>query len=162
MNLVLAAQAKNISNVMDNSKKTFHVVAGILMNAQGQILVALRPNHVPQGGLWEFPGGKLEPDETSLQALQRELREEIGIEVKSADIFSTVEHVYHDKQVILEAFRIHAFTGEPTGKEGQEIEWIFPSELSQRNFPAANREIIARLESIRTLANKQSPHNLVG
>jgi 8-oxo-dGTP diphosphatase len=131
---------------MDSYKKrTLRVVTGILVNAQNQILVALRPNHVPQGGLWEFPGGKLEPDETSLQALQRELWEEIGVEVKSASIFSTVEHAYEDKHVILEAFRIHEFTGEPIGKEGQKIEWIFLSELKQRDFPKPNQAIINRL-----------------
>jgi len=130
---------------MVNFKPTLKVVAGILINPQGQILVALRPNHVPQGGLWEFPGGKIEPNETSLQALRRELWEEIGIEVKTANIFSTVEHSYKDKQIILEAWRVHTFIGQPTGKEGQKIEWIFPSELSQRSFPIANQAIIVNL-----------------
>lgn len=139
-----AVQVRNTNSAMDRSD--LRVVVGILLNLRGQILISLRPNHVPQGGLWEFPGGKLEPNETPLQALRRELWEEIGIEVKSANFFSTVEHTYEDKRVTLEAWRVDKFIGEPSGKEGQKIEWIFPSELSKRNFPSPNQALIRLLE----------------
>lgn len=176
MILVLADRAKNTSNAMDNSDQIsnglaqsvglvqnvqgsllpiIHVVAGILTNPQGQILVALRPTHVPQGGLWEFPGGKLESNETPFEALRRELCEEIDIEVIDASLFSTAEHTYEDKRVILQAWRVHGFMGQPIGKEGQQIEWIFPSELSRRPFPPANQLMI---ESLMIEGSKYTDH----
>lgn len=152
MILVLVGQAKNISSVMGNSDdmsnglvQLIRVVAGILINPKGQILVALRPTHAPQGGLWEFPGGKLEFNETPLEALRRELCEEIDIQVTAASLFSTAEHTYENKRVILEAWRVHEFIGQPIGKEGQQIEWIFLSELNQRPFPPANHLMIESL-----------------
>jgi 8-oxo-dGTP diphosphatase len=103
-----------------------------------------------QGGLWEFPGGKVEHGEDARTALARELHEELGIVVQDARPLITVRHEYPDKAVLLDVWRVSAFGGEPHGREGQPIEWVSPQELPDRGFPAANRPIVsaARLPSI--------------
>lgn len=145
MNLALAGQVKNISSVMDKSKRIIYAVAGVLCDSFGKVLVSLRPNHVPQGGFWEFPGGKIEPDETSLQALCRELWEEVGIRVESANMISIEQHAYDDRIVVLETWQVEAFSGTPIGKEGQKIEWVSVAELAQRKFLPASEAAISAL-----------------
>jgi 8-oxo-dGTP diphosphatase len=124
------------------------VAAGILWNAEGKILIALRPSHVAQGGLWEFPGGKIEPGERSYEALVREYREEIGVSVIAAHHFLDVYHDYGQKQVCLHIWWIDEFIGEANGLEGQLIRWVSLSELSNFDFPAANQVIIKKLQSV--------------
>lgn len=119
-----------------------HVAVGVVRNPQGQILIAKRPTHVHQGDLWEFPGGKIEADETRQQALQREMHEELGIDVTRIRPLIRIPHHYPDKQVLLDVWLIEAFDGTPHGKENQPIDWLLPSQLWQRMFPAANQPII--------------------
>lgn len=121
------------------------VVAGILFDPNGKILVSKRPSHVPQGGLWEFPGGKIEENETPYDALCRELWEELGIRVTKAKLFASTLHHYSEKQVQLGVWKVEAYTLTPVGKEGQQIEWIFPDQLTKRPFPPANQAIIHKL-----------------
>jgi 8-oxo-dGTP diphosphatase len=130
---------------MDKSKPVIHAVAGILRDSIGRVLVSLRQNHVPQGGFWEFPGGKLEQGETAFQALSRELWEEIGVTVKLAHMRSIAEHAYEDRIVILETWEVSEFVGTPVGKEGQKIEWVALTELSGRAFLPANKATISSL-----------------
>ena len=127
-----------------------HVVAAVIVNRSHQILLAKRPLDRHQGGLWEFPGGKVEHGEDARAALARELHEELGIVVQDARPMITVRHDYPDKSVLLDVWRVSAFGGEPHGREGQPIEWVSPQELPDRAFPAANRPIVtaARLPSI--------------
>lgn len=126
--------------------KRVHVAVGVV-EQDGQILLARRHQHQHQGNLWEFPGGKVEAGETVQQALQRELREELAIEIDLAQTspLITVEHDYQDKAVCLEVFRITAFSGEPLGQQGQPLQWVSVTELPTLDFPAANRAIIAAL-----------------
>ncbi len=119
-----------------------YVAVGVVRNPQGQILIAKRPAHVHQGDRWEFPGGKFEPGETSQQALQREMHEEIGIDVTRARPLIRIPYRYPDKQVLLDVWLIEAFSGMPHGKENQPIEWVAPLELGKRDFPAANQPIV--------------------
>ncbi len=119
-----------------------YVAVGVVRNPQGQILIAKRPAHVHQGDRWEFPGGKFEAGETSHQALQREMHEEIGIDVTRARPLIRIPYRYPDKQVLLDVWLIEAFSGMPHGKENQPIEWVAPLELGKRDFPAANQPII--------------------
>ena len=119
-----------------------HVAVGVVRNPQGQILIARRPPHVHQGDLWEFPGGKIESGETLQQALQREMHEELGIEVSHARPLIRIPYGYSDKQVLLDVWLIDAFDGVPHGKENQPVDWLAPSALWERSFPAANRPII--------------------
>ena len=119
-----------------------HVAVGVVRNPQGKILIAKRPAHVHQGDLWEFPGGKVEEGESLQQALQRELHEELGIDVIDARPLIRIPHSYPDKQVLLDVWLIEAFGGAPHGKENQPIAWFSPSELWEKPFPAANQPII--------------------
>lgn len=127
-----------------------HVVAAVIVNDSQRILLAKRPVDRHQGGLWEFPGGKVEPGEEPRAALARELHEELGIVLRDARPLIRVRHEYPDKSVLLDVWRVSAFTGKPHGREGQPIEWVSAQDLPYRNFPAANRPIVtaARLPSV--------------
>jgi len=130
--------------------KVQHVVAAVVVNRSHQVLLAKRPADRHQGGLWEFPGGKVERGEQARAALARELHEELGIDVHDARPLITIRHDYPDKSVLLDVWRVTAFGGEPHGKEGQAIEWVSPHDLPRRDFPAANHSIVtaARLPSV--------------
>lgn len=123
-----------------------HVVAGIILNAEQEILIAQRPHNKFKAGLWEFPGGKIEPYESDLNALKRELLEEIGINVLSAEHWIDIQHNYGDKVVFLTMWFVTQFSGEPHGKEGQEIAWVSKNALNQFEFLEGNREIIDKLQ----------------
>jgi len=122
--------------------KVLQVAVGVVKNAQDQVLISLRPRRLHQGGLWEFPGGKLERGETIRQALARELKEELDISVISATPLITVKHQYPEIAVQLHVFLVEQFSGEVRGCEGQPFKWVNPAELSRYAFPAANRPII--------------------
>jgi len=119
-----------------------HVAAAAIFDDRGRVLISQRPPHVHQGGLWEFPGGKLEPGETAAAALRREVREELGITVESARPLIRVTHDYPDKAVLLDVWRVDGFSGTPAGCEGQAIEWVNVEGLGDFRFPAANSPII--------------------
>jgi len=123
--------------------KYVHVAAAVICIDQGQVLIAKRPLDKHQGGLWEFPGGKVEADEDVLAALKRELQEELGIDVEQARPLIRVRHQYPDKAVLLDVWRVDGFGGEPHGREGQPVEWCAIDALSDREFPEANLPIIA-------------------
>ena len=123
--------------------RPIHVVAAVIIDAQGRILITQRPLHVHQGGLWEFPGGKLEAGETVYAALQRELHEELGIDVLQARPLICVAHDYPDKSVLLDIWRVDEFAGEPHGREGQPMERVPPERLAEYTFPAANQPILS-------------------
>lgn len=122
------------------------VAVGVVFNEDGQVLVAKRLAHQHQGDCWEFPGGKIEADESDSQALARELFEEVGIVVTHHEPWMVVDHDYHDKAVSLKVHRITAFSGEPRGCEGQEVKWVPPEELLTLPFPMANHTIVAALQ----------------
>lgn len=119
-----------------------HVVAAVLVNAVGEILVSRRHVHAHQGGLWEFPGGKVEPGEDVRQALRREILEELGLEVVAARPLIRVPHRYPDQRVLLDVWRVTIFHGEAHGREGQALRWMAPERLGELAFPAANAPII--------------------
>ena len=123
----------------------FTVAVGILIDDAGRVLVTRRAPDAHQGGLWEFPGGKVEADETLLEALTRELREELGVSVEAAEALMVLEHDYGDKQVRLDVHRVTRWSGEPRGLEGQPLAWQRPEKLRNWTFPAANRPILERL-----------------
>ena len=128
------------------AQKQILVAAAAIFNPEGQLLIAKRSDDQHQGGLWEFPGGKVEADETIENALKRELHEEIGIEVTALDPLIRVSHDYSDKSVVLDVWLVSAFKGLAHGKEGQQIKWIDPKEMGQYEFPAANTPIVLALE----------------
>lgn len=122
--------------------KVLQVAAGVIKNPQGQILIALRDASLHQGGLWEFPGGKLEPGETAEQALIRELKEELDITGHAITPLITVKHSYPDRHVQLNVFLVESFSGLAKGCQGQPLKWIEPDELLNFSFPAANHPIV--------------------
>ena len=123
--------------------KRVHVAAAVIRGVDGRILIARRADTQHQGGLWEFPGGKVEAGESVEAALGRELKEELGIVVEAARPLIQVQHDYPDKQVLLDVWEVSAFTGEPHGAEGQPLAWVAQRELADYAFPAANQPIVA-------------------
>jgi 8-oxo-dGTP diphosphatase len=119
-----------------------HVAVAAIFDERQRVLICRRPPHVHQGDLWEFPGGKVEPGETTASALRRELKEEIGIDVISARPLIRVHHDYPDRDVLLDVWRVEDFSGVAAGHEGQPICWVSPRELGRFRFPAANLPII--------------------
>lgn len=126
-----------------------HVVAAVIYNRRYQILLAKRPLDKHQGGKWEFPGGKVDANETAITALQRELFEELGIEIELSSIQPLLEikHAYPDKNIWLDVWTVHQFQHEPIGREGQTIAWFELEQLENLDFPAANRPILQKLFS---------------
>lgn len=129
------------------STSIVHVAAAAIFDESGRVLIARRPDHQHQGGLWEFPGGKVEDGESVHKALARELHEEIGIELQLARPLIRVHHDYPDKSVLLDVWRVDGFSGEApscggNGREGQAIKWVQPNELVDYDFPAANIPIV--------------------
>jgi 8-oxo-dGTP diphosphatase len=122
--------------------QSIHVAVGILRNQRGEVLISRRSEHVHQGGLWEFPGGKVEAGEPVRGALKRELREELGIAVTVVRPLIRVRHAYPDKRVLLDVWWIERYEGEPAGLEDQPLDWVLPLQLKQRAFPAADAPII--------------------
>lgn len=125
--------------------KAVHIAVGVVFNSLGKILVALRPEHKLQGGLWEFPGGKVEPGETVEQALQRELLEEVGIEINSPQPLTQCWHHYKDHRVWLDVWQVHEFIGEAHGREGQQIAWVSLAELHNLPLLSGNHPILEAL-----------------
>ena len=128
------------------------MVAAVILDDHNHCLLALRPKHKHQGGLWEFPGGKVETGEDTFSALCRELEEELDIDVGSAEPLLTTSHDYADKRVTLDVWVVREFTGTPQGMEGQELRWYAPEQLRSLEFPAANYPI---LDAVLALVNQR-------
>lgn len=120
------------------------VAVGVLVDGE-HFLVSRRADDAHQGGLWEFPGGKVEPGETVSDALKRELREELGVELESAVPLMEITHRYPSKTVRLLVWRVLQFHGIPRGLEGQPVRWVTSAELRSLEFPQANRLIVEAL-----------------
>jgi len=127
------------------------VVAAIIRDHDNRLCLSRRPEHKHQGGLWEFPGGKVEEGEPLDQALARELNEELGMKTTGSQPFMTVRHRYPDLRVTLHFREVTAYTGEPHGREGQPVEWVPLQDLSSRQFPAANQPVVTALKLPRQL-----------
>jgi len=125
--------------------KLLHVAVGVIVNTDGKILIAKRPLSAHQGGLWEFPGGKVDAGETIEQALVRELHEELAINVLASQPLIQIRHHYPDKSVLLDVHKVTQFSGIPVGNEGQPVQWVDAKALPNFEFPAANRPIISAI-----------------
>lgn len=124
-----------------------HVAAAVIVGENGKILIARRPDHVHKGGLWEFPGGKVEEGEVVRVALARELEEELAIRVIGAEPLLNIHHVCTEKTVLLDVWKVTEFSGDPRGNEGQAIAWVTVDQLEEYQFPEANQPIIDMLKS---------------
>ena len=122
-----------------------HVVAGVVSDALGRILLARRTEGRDLAGLWEFPGGKVDPGETPEQALVRELREELDIEARVGDPVIAVPQQYPHKRLRLDVRRIAAWTGTLKGLDGQALAWVPEHKLASYAMPDADRPVVAAL-----------------
>jgi mutator protein MutT len=132
--------------MINSTKPHINVTAGLIIQ-EGNILIAKRPQGYHLAGLWEFPGGKQEPDESLAECLEREIKEELDIEIRAERLFMTVRHEYEKKIVSLHVFECTHLNGNPRGLEGQEIKWVKPSELRHYEFPPPDQEVIGLLMS---------------
>lgn len=129
------------------------VAAGILFRA-GRVLITQRPAGSHLGGLWEFPGGKLEPGETWEQALVRELREELDITVTVGRLFWEVTHAYPEKTVQLRFYVCSLRAGEPRALACAAFTWATADDLKRHPFPAADAQLLTQLPSAPEFAGK--------
>jgi len=123
-----------------------HVAVVVIVNEDDEVCISRRHKDSHQGGLWEFPGGKVEQGETIKQALLREIREELDIEIKQSRPLISINHSYDDKAVCLHVFKVMSYQGEVKGLEGQQVKWLPVSRLCADDFPAANLAIIKALQ----------------
>ncbi|MEK6805902.1 MAG: Nudix family hydrolase [Pseudomonadota bacterium] len=121
------------------------VAAGCLINSHGEVLICQRPAGKIAAGKWEFPGGKIEAGESAYHALQRELIEELGVQIVQAQPLIRIMHAYTDRTVMLDTWRITRWTGEPQPREKQAIAWVKAAELSLWDLLAADMPIVTAL-----------------
>jgi mutator protein MutT len=125
-----------------------HKIIGVavIWNDAGQILIDRRKTGGKMGGLWEFPGGKVEPGESIETCVAREVQEELGIQIVVGESLMTIDHDYTEFKLTLHVHHCRHQSGEPQTIECDEIRWVMPAELSQFTFPEANVVIIQSLQ----------------
>lgn len=129
-----------------------HVVAGVLRDTRGRILLARRTEGRDLAGAWEFPGGKVEPGESPADALKRELHEELGIEIGNAEPLISVPQRYVNKSIVLDVYTVQSYTGKPKGREKQALAWSPLEKLISYPMPSADRPVVAALTQSDVLA----------
>ncbi|MBU3671696.1 MAG: 8-oxo-dGTP diphosphatase MutT [Sinobacteraceae bacterium] len=128
---------------------TIEVVAAALFDESGRVLVTGRPPGKHMAGRQEFPGGKIAPGETQTAALQRELREELGIEIGAARLAMTLEHDYADRRVRLHFYLVESFSGVPQPLDGQTLQWVPIEDLHRQNILEADAPFVALIQQRR-------------
>lgn len=123
------------------------VAAAALFDAEGRILLAQRPQGKSMAGLWEFPGGKVETGETPEDALSRELKEELGLDIVPGAFtpVSFASHAYETFHLLMPLFAAHEWAGDPTPMEGQALSWVQPKDLASYPAPTADIPLFAAL-----------------
>jgi mutator protein MutT len=145
------------------SPPAVHVVAGVVIDAAGRMLIAQRPAGKHLAGGWEFPGGKLEPGEERLAGLARELREELGITmVGPSRPLIRVRHAYSSREVLLDIWVVKHYSGEPRGLDGQALRWCTLDELAAAELLPADRPIVAALGLPERLSQASSRNYTIG
>ena len=130
--------------------KIIQVAAGLVFRG-GKLLITQRHAEVHLGGLWEFPGGKRDDCETFEECLRRELREELGIEVRVGELIEEITHHYPEKSVHLKFFRCDFISGEPQALGCKAFAWINKDELDRYSFPAADAQLLNKLRERKEL-----------
>jgi 8-oxo-dGTP diphosphatase len=133
-----------------NAKPLILVAACALIDADGRVLLAQRPVHKEMAGLWEFPGGKVHAGERPEDALIRELKEELGIDVTQACLapLTFASHAYETFDLLMPLYVCRRWTGIATAMEGQELRWVRPNRLKDYPMPPADKPLIAHLASM--------------
>ena len=137
----MSASTFKTTNKLHDKKPHIHVTAG-LIRKDGKVLIARRPKGCHMAGLWEFPGGKQEDNETLKDCMEREIREELGIDVRAKKLLLTVHHEYDTKLVDLHFFECVLIKGSPKTLDGQEVKWVDPGDLIEYEFPPPDKKII--------------------
>lgn len=122
------------------------VAVAVIIDDQQRVCISQRADHVHQGGLWEFPGGKVEAGESASEALRREIHEELGLAILNQRPLITIRHHYPDKSVCLHVFLVKSYEGIATGRENQPVEWVPVDQLHKFPFPEANSPIIKTVQ----------------
>ncbi|WP_392566388.1 8-oxo-dGTP diphosphatase MutT [Utexia brackfieldae] len=128
--------------------KHVEIAVGIILSQDCQIFITQRGEHSHLAGFWEFPGGKVEVNESIAQTLARELLEEVDIHIRDAQFLKTVEYCYSDRCITIHAYLVEHWDGEPFAKEGQVSRWTDIADLNADEFPDANRSIIEMLKNM--------------
>jgi 8-oxo-dGTP diphosphatase len=121
------------------------VAVGVIIDSQGRVLLAQRPQGKPLAGFWEFTGGKLEPGESTEQALCRELMEEVALKPRTWRFLMRLRNADLQRPVVLEVYRVTAYEGDAQPREGQRLEWLLPEQISERQMPPLNMAIVKAL-----------------
>ena len=131
-------------------KRLMLVAACALVDADGRVLITQRPEGKSMAGLWEFPGGKVEPGETPEQALVRELKEEIGVETKTACLapLTFASHAYPDFHLLMPLYVCRRWEGIVSPREGQQLTWVRPNRLRDYKMPPADEPLVAHLMAL--------------
>jgi 8-oxo-dGTP diphosphatase len=126
------------------------VAAVVLVDADGRVLLAQRPEGKAMAGLWEFPGGKIDHGETPEAALIRELAEELGIDVAASCLapFTFASHTYPDFHLLMPLYLCRRWLGIPVAREGQRLAWVRPARLSEYPMPPADKPLVAMLRDL--------------
>ena len=143
MNRAHSASTKNSKLKTKNSIE----VSAALVFRNGKVLITQRHPDAHLGGLWEFPGGKREPDETFEQCLVRELHEELGVKAKVGQLFEEITYAYADKTVHLKFYLCELSGGEPQPLGCAAVKWVSKSELADYDFPAADARLLDKLRA---------------
>lgn len=135
---------------MTDTLPTVLVVAAALIDTDGRVLIAQRPEGKALAGLWEFPGGKIEPGERPEQALIRELREELGIDVNAACLapFVFTSHAYDSFHLLMPLYLLRRWSGTVQRREHAALKWVKPSQLSHYPMPPADEPLVAWLRDL--------------
>ena len=131
-------------------KPVLLVVAVALVDNDGRVLLAQRPEGKKLAGMWEFPGGKVEPNETPEAALLRELREELGLDISAACLapFAFASHSYDDFHLLMPLYVCRRWVGQPQGREGQALKWARPLQMRDLPMPPADLPLVAMLRDL--------------
>lgn len=138
----------SLNNSKASAGSTIHVAVGVIVDRERKILIARRHQDQHQGGLWEFPGGKVGVGETVQEALKRELLEEVNLTVRECAGMLRIPHDYGDKTVLLDVWYVNVFSGQAVGREGQPVKWVSIDALDQFDFPAANQPILSAIKDL--------------
>jgi len=137
--------ADRLAEALPTPKPAVLVVAAVLCDRSGRVLIAQRPPGRHMAGRWEFPGGKVAEGEGEREALARELREELGIELLAASPFMRRGHAYPDRTVELSLWKVEGFAGSPQPLDGQQLKWVAPASLADEELLEADRPFVEAL-----------------
>ena len=138
--------------VVKKGLKTVFVAAVALIDTDGRVLMAQRPEGKAMAGLWEFPGGKVEANESPEETVVRELREELGIDITESCLapFTFASHYYDEFHLFMPLYLCRVWKGQPQGMEGQNLKWLYPHKLSELEMPGADIPLVAMLRDFLT------------